>query len=230
MAKTVRLSSPGKTSVVSLKVTLRGTKPPVWRRILMPGGMTLGDLHRVIQAAMGWEDCHLHAFDIGGEHYGDRHTVDDVADENRLTLNGLVQSGVTRFGYTYDFGDDWEHVVVIEKALPINAASAYPACVAGKRNCPPEDCGGPWGYEHLLDVLANPEHPDHAEQREWFGEEFDPDHCGKRRCRTGRSLQPTIGPATPRAIAALPCENSASARCRPRCGRAARSTTPLLPP
>jgi hypothetical protein len=166
---------PAGTSIVSLKVTLRGTKPPVWRRILVPGGMTLGDLHRVIQAAMGWEDCHLHAFDIGGEQYGDRSTVDDVADEKRLTLNHLLKSGSTRFGYTYDFGDDWEHTVVIEKPLPTSAAAAYPACIAGKRNCPPEDCGGPWGYQHLLEVLADPAHPDHAEQREWFGEEFDPE-------------------------------------------------------
>jgi hypothetical protein len=175
MAKTVRSNRLADTSVISLKVTLRGTRPSVWRRILMPGGMTLGDLHRAIQAAMGWEDCHLHAFDIGGRQYGDRRSVDDVADEDRLMLNGLLKSGMTRFAYTYDFGDNWEHAVLIEKTLPTNPAIAYPACVAGKRNCPPEDCGGPWGYQHLLEVLANPAHPEHAEQSEWLGEEFDPE-------------------------------------------------------
>jgi hypothetical protein len=175
MAKTVELKRSAGTGVVSLKVTLRGMRPPVWRRLLMPGTMTLGDLHQAIQAAMGWEDGHLHAFDLGGRQYGDRRTVDDVADENRLTLDSLVKSGVARFAYTYDFGDDWEHTVVIEKRAPPREATSYPACVAGKRNCPPEDCGGVWGYEHLLAVLADPAHPERAEQIEWLGEEFDPD-------------------------------------------------------
>lgn len=163
------------TDVVSLKVTLRGVKPPIWRRLLVPGTMTLGDLHQAIQAAMGWRDCHLHAFDIDGQPYGDRRTTDDVADENRLTLNGLLKSGIARFGYAYDFGDAWEHAVAIEKTQPAANGGSYPACVAGKRNCPPEDCGGSWGYQHLMAVLADPGHPEHAEQLEWVGEEFDPD-------------------------------------------------------
>ena len=116
---------------------------------LSPGTMTLADLHQAIQAAMGWDNDHLHAFDIGGRQYGDRHTVDDVADENRLTLNSLLKSGVARFAYT-DFGDNWEHMVVIEKSRAGGRGVVYPACVAGKRNCPPEDCGGAWGYQHLL--------------------------------------------------------------------------------
>ena len=125
--------------------------------------------------AMGWRDCHLHAFDIDGQPYGDRRTTDDVADENRLTLNGLLKSGIARFGYTYDFGDTWEHAVAIEKTQPAVNGSSYPACVAGKRNCPPEDCGGSWGYQHLMAVLADPGHPEHAEQVEWMGGEFNPD-------------------------------------------------------
>jgi len=136
MAKTIEPKRSAGESVVSLKVTLRGTRPPVWRRLLMPGAMTLGDLHQAIQAAMGWHDCHLHAFDIGGRQHGDRHTVDDVADENRLTLNSLLKSGLARFAYTYDFGDNWEHTVVIEKRTPAIEATSYPTCVAGKRNCP----------------------------------------------------------------------------------------------
>jgi hypothetical protein len=150
-------------------------EPPIWRRLLVPSAMTLGDLHQAIQAAMGWHDGHLHAFDIDGRQYGDQHTVDDVADENRLTLNGLLKSGVARFAYTYDFGDNWEHTVAIEKTQPAADGDAYPLCVAGKRNCPPEDCGGPWGYQHLLEVLADPTNPDYAEQSDWVGEEFSPD-------------------------------------------------------
>ena len=164
----------GKTPL-SLKVTLRGTKPPVWRRLLIPGEMTLGDLHQAIQAAMGWHDSHLHAFDIAGREYGDPDSVDDVADEERLTLNGVLNSGVTRFTYTYDFGDNWEHTVLIERTRRPLEAGSYPACIAGKRNCPPEDCGGPWGYQDLLAVLADPAHPDHPERAEWVGEDFDPE-------------------------------------------------------
>jgi hypothetical protein len=174
MAKTAEPKNSAAKSVVSLKVTLRGTKPPVWRRLLVQGAMTLGDLHHAIQAAMGWHDSHLHAFDIDGRQYGDRHTVDDVADEHRLTLNGLMKSGIARFAYTYDFGDNWEHTVAIEKTQTALEGKSYPVCVAGARNCPPENCGGSSGYQHLLEVLADPAHPEHAEQIEWIGEEFDP--------------------------------------------------------
>lgn len=162
-------------SVISLKVRLRGIRPPVWRRLLMPGAMTLADLHEAIQMAIGWEGGHLHLFDIDGRHYGDRRTVDDVADENRLSLNAISKSGVTRFAYTYDFGDDWEHSVAIERTLQPTAGQPYPACVAGKRNCPPEDCGGVRGYQDLLEILADPAHPEHTERLEWLGEGFDPD-------------------------------------------------------
>jgi hypothetical protein len=175
MAKTPAPKKRTPAGVLSLKVTLRHIRPPVWRRILVKGGMNLGDLHTAIQICMGWMDSHLHAFDIGGEQYGDRTTTDDVSDERRLTLNGLVNAGVTRFTYTYDFGDDWEHDILIEKVVPANDAIAFPACIAGKRACPPEDCGGPPGYEELLAVLADPASPNYAEQLEWLGGEFDPE-------------------------------------------------------
>ena len=162
-------------SIISLKVTLRGTKPPVWRRLLAPASMTLADLHEAIQAAMGWEGGHLHVFDIDGRSYGDRSAVDDVADEKRMTLDGVRRSSVARFAYTYDFGDDWEHTITIEKTLPAAQGRTYPACIAGKRACPPEDCGGPWGYQELLDIVADPAHPERAERLEWLGEEFDPE-------------------------------------------------------
>jgi hypothetical protein len=175
MARTVKPKSGVNRKVVSLKVTLRGTKPPVWRRILVPGETTLADLHRTIQAAMGWEDYHLSTFDIAGRQYGDPRAIDDVADETRVTLNGLIKSGVARLAYTYDFGDNWDHALVIEKSLPAVEALSRPICTAGKRRCPPEDCGGSWGYRELLEVLADPAHPEHAERREWLGEDFDPD-------------------------------------------------------
>jgi hypothetical protein len=175
MARTSTRKTSASETIISLKVTLRGVKPPVWRRLLLPGAMTLANLHEAIQAAMGWRGYHLHAFDIGGEQFGDRRRVDDVADENRPTLNGLLKSGVVRFVYTYDFGDDWEHTIAFEKSEPALEGQSYPACIAGKRNCPPEDCGGRWGYEELLAILADPAHPEHAERIDWIGEEFDPD-------------------------------------------------------
>src|ERR1017187_6810061 len=187
-AKIVARTSAPKTSasknIISLKVTLRGVKPPVWRRLLVPGTMTLGDLHKAIQAAMGWRDCHLHAFDIGGEQFVDRRSVDDVVDENRPTLNGLLRSSVVRFAYTYDFGDNWEHTIAFEKSEPAVEEQSYPVCIAGKRNCPPEDCGGVWGYEELLAILADPAHPEHAEQIDWTGEEFKPDEFDLERANT----------------------------------------------
>jgi len=137
--------------------------------------VTLEDLHHAIQAVMGWGDSHLHLFEIDGQRYGPRGIVDDVADETSLTLNSLVKSGADRFGYTYDFGDDWEHLIVVEKRKPRPGDKPYPVCVAGKRNCPPDDCGGIPGYEHLLDILADPAHPEHAESVEWLGEGFDPE-------------------------------------------------------
>ena len=159
-------------TILTLKVALRGVKPPVWRRLRVPGRMTLRGLHDAIQIAMGWDDCHLHTFSIGGEQFGDRRSVDDVADESRPTLVGLLRSGVTRFSYTYDFGDDWEHLITFEKGAPAGAGEVHPACLAGKRRCPPEDCGGIWGYERLLATRADPTHP---ERDEWIDADFDPE-------------------------------------------------------
>ena len=162
--------------MLSLKVTLKDTNPPIWRRILVPDSINLGDLHLAIQIAMGWHVCHLHVFDIGGERYGDPNTADDVANERRMKLSALVKAGVTSFTYTYDFGDNWEHAILIEKSPPPNAAHAYPAVIAGKRHCPPEDCGGTWGYTELLEIVANPAHPEYEERLGWFGEDnFDPE-------------------------------------------------------
>ena len=171
MAKAARRAD----SVISLKVTLRDVRPPIWRRLLVPAGMTLDDLHHAIQAAMGWEDAHLHAFDIAGREYGDPREVDGAADEARLTVGGVLRSGVSRFSYTYDFGDNWEHSIVIEGERPPVEGQAYPACVAGRRNCPPEDCGGGLGYQRLLAVLGDPAHPRRHEWLEMLGDDFDPE-------------------------------------------------------
>jgi len=162
-------------SVISLKITLRDTKPPIWRRILVPDTIKLGDLHKAIQRVMGWHNSHLHLFEIEGRQYSDPSMLDDAVSENRMTLQKIMKSGVTRFDYIYDFGDSWDHSIVIEKSVPAVEGKSYPACVAGKRKWPPEDCGGPWGYEHLLEVLSDPAHAEYAELNEWVGEKIDPE-------------------------------------------------------
>jgi hypothetical protein len=124
---------------------------------------------------MGWRGGHLYDFDIAGERFGDPNTTDEVKSDARLTIAGALKRGFTRFTYTYDFGDDWEHLIVIEGTVPRVEGQHYPACVAGKRACPPEDSGGVYGYVQLLEVRADPKHPDHEEMSEWLDEDFDPE-------------------------------------------------------
>ena len=119
--------------------------------------MTLGDLHMAVQAAMGWENSHLHLFLVGGEQIGDPRQLDEVADEARVTVGELAGRGLKSFAYVYDMGDDWEHAIAIEGSEPIEPGRAYPACVGGKRACPPEDSGGPWGFADMLEAVADPE-------------------------------------------------------------------------
>lgn len=175
MARAVAPKTGAADSIVSLKITLKGAKPPIWRRILVHGSMTLAELSEAILTSMGWVGGHLHAFDLDGRQYGDPATTDDVADETRLNLNGVLKSGIKRFDYDYDFGDGWEHVVAVEKTFAPVRGQTYPACVDGKRNCPPEDCGGVWGYAELLEILADPAHPEQEERLEWIGGDFDPE-------------------------------------------------------
>lgn len=163
-------------TVYQLKITLLDTKPPIWRRVLVPADITLDALHEVIQAAFGWWNYHLHDFEFGRTRYG----VPDVddwnppKDERKAKLAALATEGTT-FRYTYDFGDNWRHKIVVEKILSSAPDARAPSCIDGRRACPPEDCGGPWGYEELLAVLADPTHVDHAERLEWVGGQIDPD-------------------------------------------------------
>jgi hypothetical protein len=165
--------------VLQVKISLLGSsKPPVWRRLLVPADIRLDRLHGVIQAAMGWEDYHMHAFSDGSCEYGLADPELGHRDERKATLGRLLKREGERMRYTYDFGDDWEHEIVVEKVLAAEPGVRYPVCVAGKGACPPEDCGGVWGYEDLCEALANPAHEQHQEMLEWLGlqtaAEFDP--------------------------------------------------------
>jgi len=169
---------PPEEKVVSLKVTLRGPRPPIWRRLLMPKDATLADLHEAIQAAMPWQNAHLHMFRVGEHSFGDTGMFDglddELEDERAMTLKALLIRRVKRFAYVYDLGDDWDHDILIEGEKPMEKGRAYPACTGGRRAAPPEDCGGPWGYLELLEALENPDDPNHAETLDWLGGSFDP--------------------------------------------------------
>jgi hypothetical protein len=173
-----QMPAPG-DPVLQLRVTLAGVAdPPVWRRLLVPAVIRLDRLHQVIQAAMGWEDYHLHAFTDGRVRYGPPDAELRLRDERTATLGDLIPRNGGRARYTYDFGDDWEHELVVEERLAAEPGRAYPVCVAGEGACPPEDCGGPWGYEHLREVLADPTSDEHEDMLAWLGldkaTDFDP--------------------------------------------------------
>jgi hypothetical protein len=163
--------------IYQLKITLKDSKPPIWRRVEVSDTVTLAQLHQIIQAAMGWYDSHLHQFTLGRVHYGvpDPDDFEEVRDERRVRLNQILTGPKQNLMYEYDFGDGWEHVVLLEKVLSPDHGVVSPRCTAGKRACPPEDCGGVWGYESFLDAIRDPAHPDHEEMLEWVGGEFDPE-------------------------------------------------------
>lgn len=141
------LRAPTTGNVFQLKFTLLDTKPPIWRRVLVDGGGTLDHLHEVIQAAFGWWNTHLHEFEVGRTRYGVPDPHEDWGepprDERRTRLDAIAGEG-SAFWYTYDFGDGWDHKITVEKVLAADSAPAAPACIGGRRNCPPEDCGGTW--------------------------------------------------------------------------------------
>lgn len=180
MASRQPSAGPTTNTIYQLKVTLADSKPPIWRRIQTPGSVTLAGLHRIIQAAMGWEDAHLHQFIAGGIVYGPSEPgLDDVTfemkDERRARLFQIAPTEGSKFTYEYDFGDGWEHTILVEKVLEPEPGVQYPRCLAGKRACPPEDSGGVWGYDQLIETLKNPSDPEYAEMREWMGENFNPE-------------------------------------------------------
>jgi Plasmid pRiA4b ORF-3-like protein len=159
---------------VELTVVLRGTKPPVWRRIVVPTSLTLRQLHAVLQTAMGWEDYHLHLFDVRGVEYGDVEDLPgELGDEDTYTV-GDAAAAASEWRYRYDFGDGWDHDIRVGERLSA-VGPGTPHCLDGDRACPPEDCGGPAGYQRLLDALADPADPEHDELLAWVGGEFDPD-------------------------------------------------------
>lgn len=163
-------------AVFQLKISLKGSKPPIWRRILIESACTLEDLHFAIQSAMGWSNSHLHAFEIVGREYGPIYEDDqdlDFEDEADYALWQVIRKERQKFLYRYDFGDDWEHEIVLEKKLPADPDLEYPRCIAGELACPPEDSGGLYGYYNKLAVLGDPDSKYYKEIAEWMGADWD---------------------------------------------------------
>ena len=165
--------------VVTLKIELRDIRPRIWRRVAVPERYSLRGLHDVIQAVFNWLDYHLHQFEIGGIVYGQTEIANadfspgrQFSDNNKM-LYSLVDSGVKSFVYRYDFGDDWEHIVEIEGVGDPERGVEYPALLGGARAAPPEDCGGPLGFQDFLEALEDEDHEDHARMVEWYGGQFD---------------------------------------------------------
>lgn len=169
-----------KTSdIYQMKVTLKYSKPPIWRRIQVAGDTRLDKLHLILQAVMGWENYHLHQFIVGGTYYGKPHPDYDaffeMKDEKEVRLNQIAPREKFKFIYEYDFGDSWEHELLVEKILPPEPDVHYSRCIKGKRACPPEDVGGVWGYDSFLEAIQNPDDSEHEDMLEWIGGEFDPE-------------------------------------------------------
>jgi Plasmid pRiA4b ORF-3-like protein len=161
-----------------LKVGLRETRPPIWRRLEVPADISLARLHTVIQVAFGWDDGHMHVFETPYGSFGIADAELGHRAEAPVTLEQVAPAVNGKLRYTYDFGDDWEHDIVVEKILDGGGAAGPPRCTGGRRAAPPEDCGGVWGYDELVEILNDPDHPEHADRLEWLGlddaADFDP--------------------------------------------------------
>ena len=159
-----------------IKVELKEIEPPIWRIVQVPSRTSLLRLHNILQRAMGWTDSHLHLFEIDGKRYGKPSTEWDieVLDSRKMTLEKIFSGGRTSFLYEYDLGDSWRHEITLLGTVE-GEAEEKSACIAGARDCPPEDCGGVTGYYHLLEALAGPGHEDHDMLMEWVGGKFDPE-------------------------------------------------------
>ena len=161
--------------VYQLHIRLAYIEPPIWRRIVVSGQISLFRLHRMLQVVMGWENYHLHQFIVGTTRYGepDPEYGLEMKDDRRVRLQKITREKGFSFIYEYDFGDGWRHVITVERIVPETQNMLVPRCLDGARACPPEDCGGIGGYEHLLTALQDPRHPDHKQMRAWAGSHFD---------------------------------------------------------
>ncbi len=173
-------------NVYQFKIILKGIKPPIWRRIQVPETYSFWDLHVAIQDSMGWTDTHLHHFEIVNPASGVKEEIglpdeEGILDRDVLTgwkkkIANYFMSTNDKAAYVYDYGDDWVHKIELETILPREKGIKYPTCIDGARACPPEDCGGPHGYETFLKAIMDPNHEQHEELLNWVGGDFEPEY------------------------------------------------------
>lgn len=177
------------SKIYQIKVALHDIVPPVWRRILVESNTSMFGLHKILQTTMGWSNAHLHRFVHKKKFYSNPTMEEEWTDNRQVDYSGvliadLLQREKQSMSYDYDFGDGWEHTILLEKILPRMIGTKYPVCIAGKRNCPPEDCGGPFGYHDMLTILANPRHQEYKELKKWLGDQYDPEHFDLNKINT----------------------------------------------
>lgn len=162
--------------VYELTITLKHLDPPVWRKVLVDPDIRLDALHEIIQVAMGWEDAHLHAFHNKGRTFMIDPEDDFGESDSELdfTLRDLAPHVGDHIEYEYDFGDGWQHEIKVTGVLEFGSRMQVPSVIEGENACPPEDCGGVWGYLDMLKAFSDSHHPEHDEVVDWLGEEFDP--------------------------------------------------------
>lgn len=183
-----RNTTPAKsTTVLELRIALRDLTPPIWRTVLVPNGARLSHLHYIIQSAFGWDGGHLHEFQAGGRNgttysSGDFEAspyTDKNVEERTVALSDVFKRKGSKLEYTYDFGDNWRHLITLENILPLKDAGAVPRCLDGARMAPEDDCGGIWGWLELLEAIKDPAHPAHEDRMDWMGleegETLDPE-------------------------------------------------------
>ena len=168
----------GKTNALQLVITLVGSEPPIWRRVIVSESMKFADLHRVIQFSMGWCNSHLHQFEVADKRLSEfEEDIETGATDSRQV--GIRDLGLNRtgqvFSYLYDFGDSWQHEILVEDRMSVENKGQLPLCVAGERACPPEDSGGVHGYEIYLAVREDPGHPMAEDWAGWLDPKFDPE-------------------------------------------------------
>jgi hypothetical protein len=165
--------------IYEIKIILKGSKPKIWRRVRINPNISLDDLHKIIQTAMGWTNSHLHHFISGKKFYGnpddDEYGDMNIKDSKKFKILKILESEGSSIIYEYDFGDGWEHEIKLEK-IDEDINIIHPLCIAGKRNCPPEDSGGVWGYQEMLEIIKDKNHEEYEDTIEWMGTDFDPDY------------------------------------------------------
>jgi len=168
-----------KKQMYQFKITLNDASPTIWRRIQVINDITLKRLAATILIAMGWTNSHMHQFHIGSRRFGlaneDMEEFDDYEIEDKFRLRDFSLEEIRKFVFEYDFGDGWDHEVMLEKILEPQKGVMYPVCLGGARHCPPEDCGGTRGYADFLKIIADPNHQEHESTLEWVGGKFDPE-------------------------------------------------------